>query len=244
MCEMGLYSIQLALDPHGAKCLWVEWHLFEGNSIMWGVKIKRSGKLLRLQLTYWVMPRLWPSSSVAWKLWKCRMFLQYVNLLIRTWNRVNYRAGSRESWAEPPELLHQWHSLRFGKQHRAQKGDLGEMAQAHPAPAGAKWLSAGAGPAWKPWELQAVLESAADCWELWGNDKGGSSSSSRASSNTAGQTFCWRVFLSYQVFIWILSTAFLRGGKKPARANPHPDNSICLIGSHVLFCLKLDFSKE
>lgn len=157
MCEMGLYSIQLALDPHGAKCLWVEWHLFEGNSIMWGVKIKRSGKLLRLQLTYWVMPRLWPSSSVAWKLWKCRMFLQYVNLLIRTWNRVNYRAGSRESWAEPPELLHQWHSLRFGKQHRAQKGDLGEMAQAHPAPAGANWLSAGADPAWKPW-------SSKQCW--------------------------------------------------------------------------------
>lgn len=166
MCEMGLYSNQLALDPHEAKYLWVEWHLFEGNNIMWGVKIKRSGKLLRLQLTYWVMPRLWPSSSVAWKLWKYRMFLQYVNLLIRTWNRVNYRAGSRESWAEPPELLHQWHSLRFGKQSRAQAGDLAEMAQAPSAPAVSDWLSAGADPGWKLSKLQESGISCLIAWEL------------------------------------------------------------------------------
>lgn len=65
-----------------------------------------------------------------------------------------------------------------------------------------------------------------------------------ASSNTGGQTFCWRVFLSYQVFIWILSTAFLGGGKKPARANPHPENSMCLIDSHVLFVWNYIFQRS
>lgn len=74
-------------SPRGK--LWVEWHLFERNSIKREAKIKRSGKLLRLQLTWWATPRLWQddrSRAPMWleKLWKCWMFLQQANLLIRT----------------------------------------------------------------------------------------------------------------------------------------------------------------
>lgn len=119
-----------------------------------------------------------------------------VNLLIRTWNRVNYRAGSRESWAEPPELLHQWHSLRLesSTEHRQvtwERWPRPTLLQQGQRDCQQEQIQAGDLGSSKRAGISCLIAESCE-----GMTKVDPTHHPGASSNTAGQTFCWRVFLT------------------------------------------------